>query len=133
MRSKLAFAGSIVYLADRELCDSPPGAGVIGGHSCAPVAAHPAARDCHAFGLDVALRFAECFGGHYLWLLAEARHDHPITRQLGELVLAWLIANHGRLDRIIVPKGLRDRISTTLTGMTSTGQFPRAIGGVRNR
>lgn len=58
-----------------------------------------------AFGLDVALRFAECFGGRYLWMPAESRPDHPIAQQFGEPVLAWLIAGHARLDRIIVSKG----------------------------
>lgn len=58
-----------------------------------------------AFGLAMALRFAERFGGRYLSLPAEARPDHPIARQFGEPVLAWLIAGHARLERIIIPKG----------------------------
>jgi hypothetical protein len=57
------------------------------------------------FSLDVALRFAECFGGQYLWLPAEARPDHPIAQQFGEPVLTWLVGNHARLERIIIPKG----------------------------
>lgn len=57
-----------------------------------------------AHGLDVALAFAARFGGMYLHLPAEARPDHAIAKHSGVAVLAWLIEQHDRHARIVVPK-----------------------------
>jgi len=58
-----------------------------------------------AHGLPVALRFAEMFGGQYLYMPATARPDHPVARTMGAPVLAWLIERHDPMARIVVPMG----------------------------
>jgi DNA-binding CsgD family transcriptional regulator len=57
------------------------------------------------FGLPVALRFAELWGGRYLHLPAVARPEHPVAQALGVAVLEWLIAGHDAFARIVVPRG----------------------------
>lgn len=63
-----------------------------------------------AHGLDVALRFAAAHGGTVLYVPVRATPDHPIAREFGAALLAWLIAFHdsrptGEQRRLVVPMG----------------------------
>jgi len=84
-----------------------------------------------AFGLPVALRFAERFGGQYLHLPVEPRPDHPVARHVGAEVLAWLIERHDRNARIVVPKAAhaaRQAVLDTVRGMSAAGASAGDIG-----
>jgi hypothetical protein len=83
-----------------------------------------------AFGLDVALAFARRFGGRYLHLPKAARADHPVASAVGVEVLAWLIARHDQLERIVVPKGpnaVRAQRVAAVREMTAAGRSAEAI------
>lgn len=60
------------------------------------------------FGLDVALAFAARHGGGYLYVPARASAEHPIAREFGEELLAFLIDHCGGWQKIVVPKGPSD-------------------------
>lgn len=57
-----------------------------------------------AFGLAAALRFASAYGGRRLAVPKEVHEEHPIARDFGLPVLAWLVAR-GPGERILVPLG----------------------------
>lgn len=74
------------------------------------------------FGNRVALRFARIYGGTYLHLPARVRPEHPIARDFGPDLLAFLIAEFGHTSRVTVPKAgrsfarLRNRRALELSG-----------------
>lgn len=56
------------------------------------------------FGLTVALRFAAAYGGKRLYIPEKLRPDHPVSRDYGPDLLAWLIARWGGTD-LMIPLG----------------------------
>ncbi len=83
-----------------------------------------------AHGLSTALRFAERFGGLYLHLPAAARPDHVVAKHSGMAVLAWLIEQHDRNARIVVPKAAwaqRQRRLEVVRSMTADGRSANEI------
>lgn len=79
-----------------------------------------------AFDLPTAMAFANRFGGRYLHLPSRASAEHPVARALGadgERVLAWLIAQHDPLARIVPPRGPQE----------DHAQLLRLVAGMKNR
>lgn len=83
-----------------------------------------------AHGLDVAMRFAVRFGGLYLHLPARADDGHPVAREFGIDLLAWLIERHDHCERIVVPKAALAQQSArraAVRSMTANGDSSSAI------
>ncbi len=83
-----------------------------------------------AHGLATALGFAQRFGGQYLHLPVEARPNHPVAQHSGMGVLAWLIEQHDRNARIIVPKAAwaaRQQRLEVVRSMTARGASANEI------
>ncbi|GIX12034.1 hypothetical protein [Elioraea sp.] len=56
-------------------------------------------------GEAAALRLAEAWGGRYLHVPRRVSPDHPVARDVGLDVLAYLVEAYGDLGRIVVPLG----------------------------